>query len=152
MDQKTKIQKIKEVLTSTGNLVLASSNKSGHLHICVMSYVLADDDSLLLSCEKASTKVRNIRENPRVGMSIFEKQEKPSLLIYGVASILKDEEAEAAYREIRRKAPHYKAFTHKNRCFFKIRIEKIIYEHYTKDKEEYFEIKLLNNNVSTGNF
>lgn len=141
MKLKAKISKIKKVLTPIGNLVLATSDKSGNIHICVMSYVLSDDNTLLLSCEKISTKVRNIRENPRVGMSLFERQEKPSLLMYGAAKLLEDEEADLAYREILSKVPHYKAFTSKNRCFIRVKLEKIIYEYYGKGKEEYFEVE-----------
>lgn len=122
-------------------MVLATADTGGKVHICVMSWVLADDNSLLLSCEKESAKVGNINQNPRVGMSIFEKQEKPSLLLYGQAEILEGKETEKAYQEILEKAPHYKAFTHPDRCFIKVKITKIIYEYYGKDKQEYFELE-----------
>lgn len=136
-----KLDKIKKIFTPTGNLVLATADTSGKVHICIMSWVLADDNSLLLSCEKESAKVGNINQNSRVGMSVFEKQEKPSLLLYGRAMILKDKDAKKAYQEILEKAPHYKAFTHPDRCFVKVKITKIIYEYYGKDKQEYFELE-----------
>ena len=141
MALKTKLEKIKKILTPTGNLVLATANKKGKVHISVMSWVLSNNNTLLLSCEKISSKVKNISENPRVGMSVFETQEKPSLLMYGIASILKGQKAKSAYREIIDKAPHYKAFTHPDRCFIKVQIQKIIYEYYGKDKTEYFEVE-----------
>lgn len=141
METTNKIEKIKTVLTPTGDLVFATSNKKGKVHICIMSWVLSDNNTLLLSCEKTSSRVRNIKENLRVGMSIFEKQEKPSLLMYGIASILKGKEASAAYEEILKKAPHYKVFLHKDRCFIKVKITKIIYEYYGGEKEEYFEVE-----------
>lgn len=137
----TKTQKAKRILTPTGNLVFATSDKKGKVHICVMSWVLSKDNNLLLSCEKTSIKVKNIKENPGVGMAIFETQEKPSLLMYGIASISEGKEAKLAYEEILNKAPHYAAFTHQNRCFIKVKIQKIIYEHYGKGKEEYFELE-----------
>lgn len=135
-----KFQKINRILTSTGNLVFATSDKKGNIHISIMSWVLSDNYTFLLSCEKQSRKVKNIKENPKVAISIFEKQEKPSLLIYGEAKILSEEESKRVYEEILEKAPHYKVFTHLNRCFIKVKIEKIIYEYYGKDKNEYFEV------------
>lgn len=141
METVDQISKIKKILTPTGNLILATADSKGKVHICVMSWLLSDNNSLLLSCEKTSSKVKNIKENPRVGMSIFEKQAKPSLLMYGLASILDVKKANLAYKEILSRAPHYKAFTHKNRCFIRVKIQKIIYEFCGKDKMEYFELE-----------
>lgn len=141
MELKEKTLKIKKILTPTGNLVFSTSDKKGKIHICIMSWVLSTGNSLLLSCEKTSRKVKNIKENPNIGISIFEKQDKPSLLMYGLASILKGKDESLAYSEILKKAPHYAAFTHKDRCFIKVKIQKVIYEYYGKDKKEYFELE-----------
>ena len=136
-----KIREIKKILTLTVNLIFATSDNKGKVHVCIMSWVLSDDNNLLLTCEKTSSKVKNIKANPRVGMSIFKRQEKPSLLMYGKASILEDKEASLAYQEIINKAPHYKAFVNKDRCFIRIKVQKIIYEYYSEKKEEYFELE-----------
>jgi uncharacterized pyridoxamine 5'-phosphate oxidase family protein len=137
-----KIKKIEKVLKKKGEIALATSNKKGNIHVCMMNYVKPQRSTLLMSCDPASTKVKNIQKNPQVGMVKFEVKEKPSLLLYGKAQILNKKDSPSAYRTILNIAPEYKAFTNLKRAFIRVDIERVVYEWYfTHDgKTIYFEL------------
>lgn len=135
-------QKVNEVLGSKGLIMLSTSNRKGQLHVSVMHYVRPTKKVLLMSCDKRSTKIRNIRENPRVGLVKFKSIKKPSLLIYGRAKIIKQDAEVIECREIFKTRQKLKKLLSENRRFIHVDIQKVIFEHYPPGgKSVYFEIE-----------
>lgn len=139
MDRKEQKRRIDGVLGQKGDLMMSTSDKQGNMRVAMMSYARVSDSELLFTTEKTAGKVKNLRENPQVGMIRFDADSKQSLLIYGDAEILPKSEVQSSYEEMMKIAPEYKAFTNMDRLFFRIKIRRVIYEWYhSPDGEEYY--------------
>ena len=142
---KSVLKEVKDFIESKNVCVMATCSKK-RPRASTVNYV-AKDFTLYVVTSSKSTKVKNIRENPNVGIAIDDQgKSRVCLQAYGTAKILEGREAESA-REFycsKRDISHHKPELVDT--ILKVELNEITFTDYTNIKEgmKVYKFKILN--------
>ena len=83
--------------------VVGTLNEDGSPHLTTMWYLLADDDTLIMTTLRANQKVRNLRRDPRSTFCVGDKTRSVSLSGHVTIS----EDREMVWRDLERLVSRY---------------------------------------------